>query len=69
MLYFKYIFGNSSAKVGMDGHHSCHWCEDCPFALHVSSCIDELCNSCEEEEEGDKHDIEPVAIFAEASVP
>jgi hypothetical protein len=39
------------------------------FALHVSSCVDELCNDCEEEEEGDKHDLESVASFAEAFVP
>jgi hypothetical protein len=41
------------------------------FALHVNSCIDELCNDCEEEEEeeGDKCDLESVASFAKAFVP
>lgn len=69
MRYFNYIFGNCSPKVGMGGHHSSHWREDCAFALPVSSCIDGLCNDCEEEEEGDKRDLESVASFAKACVP
>jgi hypothetical protein len=69
MRYFKYIFWNCSAKVGMGGHHSSHRCEDCAYALHVSSCLDELCNNCEEQEELDKCDLESVASLAEACVP
>ena len=54
----------------MGGHHSSHWREDCACALHVISCIDELCNDCEEEEEErDKWDLESVANFAKACVP
>lgn len=53
----------------MGGHHSSHWCEDCALASHVGSCVGELCNDCEEEEEGDKHDLESVATFAKACVP
>jgi len=39
------------------------------LASHVSSCVDESYNNCKEEEEGDKHDLESVASFAEACVP
>jgi len=53
----------------MGGRHSSHWCEDCALASHVIPCLDELCKDCEEEEEGDKHELESAASFAKAYVP
>jgi hypothetical protein len=68
-MYFKYFFVTASGKSGWVVTIVLSDIEDCAFASHGGSCVDALCNDCEGVEEGNKHDLESVASFAEACVP